>query len=243
VRRRSDIGVTLIEMMVVMAVIGLLVGALGVGYTRMPATVLKREAVHLAAVLRSGVDRAAASGAHHRLVLDLDKGGYKLERCEGKLDVHRALNQREEEDRKKDEAEKAAQQAAQNVQLTPDQMVVGLTANAAQILGGAGGEGATKCTPVKGEMGKMYLLGGHPKVGFDRVWVGHLAEPAKGGEVTIHFFPLGATEKAVILLATDEENKFSLTLSPLSGRITMAQGELRNAFDFMTTDAAGERQP
>jgi hypothetical protein len=58
----------------------------------------------------------------------------------------------------------------------------------------------------------------------------------------IHFFPAGTTEKAVLVLATDEDNKFSIALAPLNGRIAMAQGELRSADDFMTTDAAGERQ-
>jgi prepilin-type N-terminal cleavage/methylation domain-containing protein len=241
--RRPDSGLTLLEMMVVMAVIGLLAIALTIGYGRLPATALKREAVHLAAILRSGYDRATTSGAHHRVVLDLDKGTYKLERCEGKVEVRRSFNLKEELDRQQADAEKAAQQAAQQVTLTPDTMLQGLTADAAKILGGAGGRGATKCTPVKGDMGQANALGGHPKVGFAKVWVGHLEEPADKGEVTINFFPLGTAEKAAIVLATDEDSKFSILVQPLSGRIDMAPGEQRSGGDFMTTDAAGERQP
>jgi len=235
-------GLTLLEMMVVLAVIGLLSAALAVGYNRIPATALKHEAVHLAAILRSGYDRATTSGAHHRVILDLDKGTYKLERCEGKVEVRRSFNLKEEQDRQKADAERAAQQAAQNVTLTPDAMLQGLTADAAKILGGAGGTGATKCAPVRGDMGQANALGGRPKVAFMKVWVGHLEEPADKGEVTINFFPLGTAEKAAIVLATDDDNKFTVLLQPISGRIEMQQGEVRSLADFMTTDAAGERQ-
>lgn len=241
-RARSNRAVTLIEMIVVLAVIGLMAVALTIGYGRLPATALKREAVHLAAILRSGYDRATASGAHHRLIVDLEKGSYRLERCEGKLDVRRSRDLREEMDRKQADAEKAAQaQANEAVQTSPEALLAGLTQSTGRTIGGAGGSGATKCAPVKGDMGKPNFLGGHPKVAFDKVWVGHLEEPAKGGEVTINFFPLGTAEKAVIVLATDEENKFSIMLQPLSGRIDMTQGELRRADDFMAVDAAGER--
>ncbi len=233
---------TLIEMTVVLAVIGLLAGALTIGYGRLPATALKREAVHMAAILRSAYDRATASGAHHRVVLDLDQGSYQLERCEGKVDVRRARDLREELDRQKQDAEQAAEQAAQAQQQGPDGMLQGLVANAGKTLGGSGGSGATKCTPVKGDMGQANRLGGHPKVGFAKVWVGHLDEPVKDGQVTINFYPLGSAEKAVIVLATDEENRFSIALQPISGRIDMMQGEMRRADDYMATDATGERQ-
>ena len=41
---------------------------------------------------------AAASGAYHRLILDLDEETYRVERCEGKVQVKRAKDIKEEKD-------------------------------------------------------------------------------------------------------------------------------------------------
>jgi hypothetical protein len=95
---------------------------------------------------------------------------------------------------------------------------------------------------MRGELGKEQKLGGHPRVAFSRVWVAHLEDPAAHGKVTITFFPLGTAEKAVIELATDEENRFSIALQPISGRIDMQQGEMHRPDDFLTTDAQGNHQ-
>lgn len=230
---------TLIEIIVVLAIIGMLTAALVVGYGRVPSTALKREAVHLAAVLRSGYDRATTSGAHHRLVFDLDANSYRLERCEGKVEVRRSRDLKEEQDYQKDQAEKAARAADA---VGPDALFANLSAKASDSVGGSGGASAAKCEPVTGEMGKPYTLGERPKVSLSRIWVAHLADPTRSGKVTLNFFPLGTAEKAVIVLAVDDDNVFSLAVQPLSGRIDMQQGEMRRAEDFMTTDATGTRQ-
>ncbi len=252
-RAARHTGVTLIEMMVVLLVIALLAGALTIGYGRLPSTALRREAVSIAAALRAAYDAAAASGAYHRIELDLDAGTYRVERCEGKLEVRRAKDLKEELDRQKDEAEKAAQlaESAQNAAksapiggapaMTPEQLLLGIQATANPAIGGAGGQSGARCTPVRGELGKPQKLGGHPKVGFNRVWVAHLEDPAQHGKVTITFFPLGTAEKALIELATDPDNVFSIGLQPISGRIEMQQGQLKRPEDFMGTDATGQR--
>jgi hypothetical protein len=249
---------TLIEIMVVLLVITLVVGALAVGYNRLPATALKSEAVHVASALRAAYDGATASGAYHRMVLDLDEGTYRVERCEGKLQVRRARDVNEEMDRIKDEAEKAAriaqdaENAAKNAAagggqatppgyLSPDQLLLGIQATASPSIGGAGGQSGAHCEPMRGEIGKPQKLGGHPRVAFSRVWVGHLEEPVQRGQVTITFMPLGTVEKAVIELSTDPENLFSIGVHPISGRIEMMQGQMRRPEDFLNTDAMGSR--
>jgi type II secretory pathway pseudopilin PulG len=246
---------TLIEMIVVLLIIVLLAGALTIGYGRLPATALKREAVHVAATLRAAYDGAAASGAYHRLVIDIDEATYKVERCEGKLVIQRARDVKEEMESMKAAAEKAAQLAADaqaqagqgpgGTPLSPDAMLLGIVgqaqpgANAA--IGGAGGEATARCVPMPGPFGKAQKLGGHPQVGFSRVWVGHLEDPAQHGKVMIHFFPLGTAEKAIIELGTDADNLFTIALQPISGRIDMQQGALARPEDFFTTDATGSR--
>jgi len=244
---------TLIEMIVVLLIIVLLAGALTVGYARLPATAMKREAVHVAATLRAAYDGAAASGAFHRMIIDIDEGTYKVERCEGKVNIQRARDAKEEMEQMKDAAQKAAQlaedaktQAGQGpggAPLSPDAMLLGILGQGQpnSAIGGSGGEATAKCTPMPGPFGKTQRLGGHPQVGFSRIWVGHLEEPASHGKVMIHFFPLGTAEKAIIELGTDTENLFTIALQPISGRIDMQQGSLARPEDFFTTDATGQR--
>jgi len=245
-------GLTLIEMMVVLLVILLVTVAMVVGYGRLPATALKHEAVRVAATLRAGYDGAAASGAYHRMVIDIDEGTFKVERCEGKVQVKRAHDVKEEMDRMKDEAEKAARLAeesqSQIVSQSPGQqpvslesLLTGVASPPGGAVGGSGGEATARCVPMRGELGKGQRLGEHPKVSFSRVWVAHLEEPAAHGKVFIHFFPLGTAEKAVIELGTDADNKFSIALQPISGRIDMMQGQMRRPEDFLATDAQGNR--
>jgi len=252
--RPRQSGVTLIEIMVVLLIIALVTAALAIGYNRLPATALKNEAVHVAAALRAAYDGATASGAYHRMILDLDEGTYRVERCEGKVQVRRSRDQKEELDHQKEEAEKAARlaQEAETAQknaaaagpqgaanLSPEALLVGIQTTATPSIGGAGGESGAHCEPMRGEIGKAQHLAGHPKVSFSRVWVAHLEEPVQRGQVTITFFPLGTVEKAVIELSTDPENAFSITVQPISGRIEMMQGQMRRPEDFLNTDAVG----
>jgi prepilin-type N-terminal cleavage/methylation domain-containing protein len=236
---RQD-GVTLMEIMVVLLILGLLASAMTIGYGRLPSTALRREGLRVAGALRSAYDGAAASGALHRVLLDLDDGTFRVERCEGKIELRRSRDLKEEVEREKFEAEKA--QLVAQVQ-TPDVMLQGMLAGAGQSVGGAGGASGAKCTPMRGDMGKLQTLAGHPKVSFASVWVAHIEEPTEHGKLTINFFPLGTAEKAVVQLATDPENVFSIAVHPLTGRIDLAQGALKRPEDFMTTDATGARTP
>lgn len=242
---------TLIEMIVVLLIIVLLAGALTIGYGRLPATALKREAVHVAATLRAAYDGAAASGAYHRMVIDIDEATFKVERCEGKLTIQRAHDVKEEMEQMKAAAEKAAQLAADaqsqagqgpgGAPQSPDAMLLGILGQGQPggAIGGSGGEATARCVPMPGPFGKAQKLGGHPQVGFSRVWVGHLEDAAQHGKVMIHFFPLGTAEKAIIELGTDSDNLFTIALQPISGRIDMQQGALARPEDFFTTDATG----
>jgi prepilin-type N-terminal cleavage/methylation domain-containing protein len=229
--RDSERGITLLEIMVVLLIVALLAGALTVGYQRLPATALKREATRMAAALRSAYDRATASGALHRLVLDVDAGTFHIERCEGKIEVRKSRDLGEEQERQRAEAEKETILSGMQ---SADQLT--------QSIVGDGKKLADKshCEPVKDAMGKKQTLAGTPKVSYSKIWVGHLEDPVVKGEVSINFFPMGTAERAVIELAVDED-RFSLILHPLSGRIEMQQGEVRWAEALVTEDAEGKK--
>jgi len=73
-----------------------------------------------------------------------------------------------------------------------------------------------------------------------RIVVQHLEEPALDGIVTIHFFPLGNAEKAMIVVGDDDNNFYSVLLHPFTGRVDIKKGEV-DADEFMRRDGAGNK--
>jgi general secretion pathway protein H len=239
-------GMTLLEILVVLAILGLVTAILVWGLGRAGKLELRADAGKLAAALRQGFDRAAATGAHHRVVLDLDRETFLLERCEGKVRLRRTT----------DEAKAAEQEevAAQIVKLKAE-----LEAAASAPLGGAGPGGvpgtavdtpppeATEavgqagCAPVAGKQGKPQALHKGHQIDLKRVFVSHLEKPAEEGKVTVNFFPLGRAEKAVLEVAQGAE-LFSLVVQPLTGRVQILVGEWKHPEEFVEEDATGEEQ-
>ena len=240
-RPSTESGLTLLEILVVLAIFGLLVGALTVGYSRLPGTALKREAVKVAAVMRTAYDRATASGAHHRIVLDVKEGTFRVERCEGKVTLRKVRDLKEEVERQRLEAEKQARIAGSQSQA---EVLGSMVSDTTARLGGSGGGSGATCAPITGEFGRKQTLGGTPKVSFRRVFVAHLQEPAIDGEVTLNFFPMGTAERAVVELGVGEtdDEMFSIAMRPLSGRIDMQAGEWRDVDEAVREDAEGKEQ-
>lgn len=238
-RGSTERGLTLLEILVVLAIFGLLVGALTIGYARLPGTALKREAVKIAAAMRTAYDRATASGAHHRIVIDVKEGTFRVERCEGKVTLRKVRDLKEEVERQRQEAERQARLAGSQSQ---DELLDAVVKDAGEKLGGSGGGAAASCGPITGEFGRKQTLGGTPKVSFRRVFVAHLQEPASEGEVTLNFFPLGTAERAIVELAVGEDELFSIAMRPLSGRIDMQPGEWRGVEETIREDAEGKQQ-
>lgn len=76
---------TLLELLVVLAVVGLLM-ALGVrGVRWLRSSSLRETTTEIAAVLRGTYNLATMSATHHRVLFDLDEQTYRVEACEGEV--------------------------------------------------------------------------------------------------------------------------------------------------------------
>jgi prepilin-type N-terminal cleavage/methylation domain-containing protein len=236
----EDAGITLIELIVVLAIVGLLALGVGTGVLRLTRSVLRQDATRIAAVIRTGFDRALASGAHHRLILDLDEKSFHLERCEGKVTIMRARTP--EEIAEKEAA--AAEDLRKLAESDPNDVVGQVLGEAGRKIGGGGGAAQAPCEPVAGELGKPRSLDKGKELKIAEVRVEHLEDPVTSGKVTINFFPQGFAERAVVEVSTaqpvGDDDVYSILLHPLSGRVEIRPGELRGKDDFLRRDATGQ---
>lgn len=229
---RRERGLTLIEILVVLAIVGLAY-LLAVGpIKRIRKSELRDDAARLAAAMRYAFDRAATTGAHHRVRLNLDDAEYVVERCEGKVKLSRGaerleVTQAAELERIRAEAQKFATDATG---------AFALPAEPAEKVGTIG------CTPVKIDKNKKrtsFRLHKERGIKVKRVFVGHLDEEATEGEVTINMFPFGTAERAVVEIGNDEDT-FSIVLNPITGRVTLRGGAYDRPEDFVRKDDEGE---
>src|SRR3954463_1194113 len=83
--RVDDAGFTLIEIIIVLAIVGLIM-SLGVkGFQSLNRSDLRASASHLAGAMRFLFDRASTTGKTHRLVIDLEGGRYWAEVSDDKF--------------------------------------------------------------------------------------------------------------------------------------------------------------
>jgi prepilin-type N-terminal cleavage/methylation domain-containing protein len=238
-------GITLIEIMIVLAIIGLLVLLLPSQIRQARKSDLRGDAARLAAAMRSGYDRAAATAVHHRLILDLEADTFQLEKCDKPIKMVRSVDEEHAA-----EAQAIALQAA-----TPPDAPPAIDPN--NVNGAAGGApigpaivdtvGASAaplpCSPVKGELGQVQPLSRKAGISFKQAFVAHLEEPAENGKVSINFFPLGRGERAVVTLTDKEDHVYSVRLSGLTGMAKVTEGEYRRPEEIVdgTAETEGTR--
>jgi len=85
----------------------------------------------------------------------------------------------------------------------------------------------------------VHKLSGQGGISIRAVHVAHLSEPVKAGEVSIHFFPLGQAEKAMVELADRDGDQFTVLLHGLTGRVEVRDGEI-DVDRHMRRNAAGD---
>jgi general secretion pathway protein H len=254
-RRPSSQGFTLIEIIIVLAIVGL-IASLGVGgLRRLAKSDLRGEATHLSGAMRFLFDRASTTGKTHRLVLDLEGGRYWAEVTDDKFFVPRdtetpaETRKREEEEAKEDEEKKAAQEKASS-------------SAAADMFGSSSGSGLpmnSSYDPAKLDIGEFKPKRARfaafkemalkpvtlkKKVIIRSVYTPRSTEPITSGRAYVYFFPLGQTEASIVSLSDpDGDTIYSLVAHPITGRIRVYNQEVKPPAYGQTDDTGNTVTP
>lgn len=247
VRRRSHIsGMTVLEIMIVLAIIGGGAVLVRSGFRMITKADLVDNATELAAVLRRANQLAIEHGEMHRVQLDLEDHQYIVEVCRGQT----AIVRNEKLERKPEDVKDALERGKQRLgQMPEDAFAAGDPDEATKrtlAVAGAHIQDRT-CSPAddsitgdstgKGWARKLYSGKG---IKFKEVWVQHLDKGQTKGRVAIYFWPTGSAEKAVVEL-TDGSETFSILVHGLTGRVELRDGELKSIDDHMMRNALGNK--
>jgi general secretion pathway protein H len=239
-RRPREHGFTLIEILVVLAVVCLLV-SLGVsGLRSLTRSDLRTASVQLAGAMRFLFDRASTTGKTHRLVIDLDAGRYWAEISDDKFYVPReaesveVLRRREETEAREDEERQAAEEKA----------AAALSSSSSSSSAfGSGLPADSSYDPTKLDVGEFRPkrarfaafkdLALKPvklkkRVVIRSVYTPRVTEPVTAGRAYVYFFPLGQTEPAIVTLGdASGDTIYSLVAHPLTGRVRIYNEEVK----------------
>jgi len=256
-------GFTLIELMVVLALMALMMGGATVSLRSVLQSELRSAAARTAAALAAAFDRAAISGRTVRVALDLDRGALWLETANravalvapregpaGPAEAAEAGATPATEEQSEEEGEAAAEGEPEAGATAPN-LPFGLG-------GGTEGEAAgidpqallaaherdlapVRRPPpafraVKGAAGKPQRLGRGVEV--EAVLTPRLEEAQAKGMAYVYCFAQGQAEPAVVVLRSGEESYYSVTLHPLSGRARVHACRVALPRDFGDEEAA-----
>lgn len=210
-RRRVERGLTLIEVVIAIALVGLLAGSLLFGKNMLVGSRVKGAATLIMSSVRFGLNRANATGRPARLVIDLDKKILSIEEASNSL----MLVQKGKDQTGGAEAATAAEAKAR--------------ADAERIIDGpkAARPRFSKLSGVTGaveDLAKGRSLGDGVEIA--QVRTEHDDTYVSEGRAYIYFWPGGTTERAVVQLkkAGDKDASLSVVVSPLTGRAKIEKG-------------------
>jgi prepilin-type N-terminal cleavage/methylation domain-containing protein len=218
-RRRTDGGFTLLEIVVSLAVVGLLFGVVISRMDTMFDWEMKATSNRLASTIRYLYNKAASEGLYVRLVIDLDEQTYWVEATS---DPFTLATGEEAEKAKRQEEEQQAKGTAPAALEAPalPEARAGKAAIAPLVEPEPIKPHEPTFSPVESALLKPTKL--PDSVFFKDVQVEHRATPAEGGKESIYFFPNGLMEHAVVNLRDEaDETHYSLETNPVSGRVTI----------------------
>lgn len=208
VRPRAARGITLLELLIVLALLGLILGLSINALSKITRTKLRTETNKLAAAFRHTFNRSSTHGLYMRMVIDLDADAYWVEASDQPMflaEKKRGVGEEEDEDK---EAEGLGGGE------TPSLAEGGLAAVFASPRARYQADGVIPRTSFE----KPIQIDGVLTTGQDDVF--------RAGKAYIHFFPNGFVEPAMVYTTNGEGDYFTLILDPLSGRVKNRVGRV-----------------
>ncbi len=201
--RRADTarGFTLLEMIVVVAVVGVLLAAAVPALSAVSGANARRAAGELAGATRYLFETAGLRHETCRLALDLDGSAWWAECTAGRFSLPR---EKSSDLRREEDEEDLADRF-------PDER----DAEARRLLATA------KFGAFADRLARRRNLPGAAR--FQEVWAEHQREPFSKGMAYVYFFPQGRTEQARIPVV-DGDARYAVLLQPFTGRARVVEG-------------------
>lgn len=215
-RRPSAQGFTLIEMMIVLAIVALITAVTVTGLRSMFKTDLRSTATRMAGSIRYLFDRASTTGRVHRLVLDFDNGKYWAEVSDDQFIL--GAGKETEESRKK-EAEKIAKEEEVKREAAEKEAFFGASQIPSKYMPKPFIPKRAKFDAFRETAVKPITL--KSGVFMADLYTPRLLKPLAEGKGYIYFFPMGMTEAATIHLSDGKDTFYTLIVHPLNGRVSV----------------------
>ncbi|MEI9939419.1 MAG: prepilin-type N-terminal cleavage/methylation domain-containing protein [Pseudomonadota bacterium] len=213
VRRRIDQrGLTLVELLIVIALIAVLGGTVLMGPGMLEGSRLKSAATLIVSGVRLGLARASTTGHPTRLAFDLDNGKLTLEEANSSVLLR-------EHTKDSSSGSAAATDLEKKAQAESERILQGPHAPRATFRAVPGFNSSPD------ETGPARSLGNG--VQFISVQTEHDDEPRSAGRAYLYFFPGGTTERASVQLKRrGDDTGMTVSISGLTGRAKIERGRV-----------------
>jgi general secretion pathway protein H len=245
--RSRQRGLTLVEIIIVLAIFGVMAGMVMFGFGAGRNAEMTRAVNHVANTVRYGLDKSRVTGQYYRLLVDMESSTFTLQEGDDRMylpatDRDGEIQEIDERDREERDARDKRAEESYNRSVQSAVFEGGGS-------GGPSGEGGEdeavqiyKPQPKKVPRRRPPLfdnfedenaLTGLSKPltlpeGVKIVYVRTADDlkPFKEGQASIYFFPGGRTQKAHIIVEDEknDENAWTIKIEPLTGRVTIADG-------------------
>jgi general secretion pathway protein H len=211
---------TLIEVLIVMAIIAVVLGGVVLGTGQLASARLRRSAALVAGAVKVGYTRATVTSKSTRLVFDFESNGMWLEEADLPMLVRSGDTTGTGGAEGQSPAELAAIAEGERIVKGPQAPRPSFhpvhTSELAAVDQGAKAEKTVRSLP-RG-------------IKFASVQTAHDADPKTEGRAYLYFWPGGQTERASVQLkigdTTEDYQTVSLLTSPLTGKVTVREGSV-----------------